>query len=232
MVQALHSLLGASFPITSIPMHPLATQTARSFIHLTPPGADLEFHPAFLPADEAPHWFTLLSGEECIRWRQDHIRIHGRSIPLPRLTSWYGEPGVRYRYSGIVNEAIAWDGPLRALAERVAREARTPFNGVLLNLYRDENDGVSWHSDDEPELGAEPVIASLSLGATRLFQLRHKDSRRNGLPWEELRLGSGSLLVMRGSTQRHWQHRLPKQIGRPCGARVNLSFRWISADET
>ena len=209
-----------------------AAKTTRTIERLTPAGADLELDRAFLAPDEAACLFRLFSGDEYIRWRQDHIRIHGRSIPLPRLTSWYGEPGVRYRYSGIVNESIVWDGPLRELAERVAHAARAPFNGVLLNLYRDARDGVSWHSDDEEELGVEPVIASLSLGATRLFQLRHKNSRRNGLPWEELRLDSGSLLVMRGTTQRDWQHRLPKQIGRPCGARVNLSFRWIGPRAT
>jgi alkylated DNA repair dioxygenase AlkB len=204
-----------------------SSQPVPRIVRLTPEGADLEFHPAFLSPDEAERLFALFSGDEYIRWRQDVLQIHGRRIALPRLTSWYGQFGVRYRYSGITNEAIVWEGPLRELADRVAHAARAPLNGVLLNLYRDERDGVSWHSDDEPELGPAPVIASLSLGATRLFQLRHRDSRRNGLPWEELRLESGSLLVMRGTTQRHWQHRLPKQIGRPCGARVNLSFRWI-----
>ena len=195
--------------------------------HRTPDGADLVFLVHFLTPDEASRCFALFAGDGCVQWRQDHLQLYGRRIALPRLTAWYGEPGVRYAYSGIVNEALPWDGPLRELAQRAEHASGARFNSVLLNLYRDERDGVSWHSDDEPELGSEPVIGSLSLGATRTFQLRRKDYRRSAVAWEELSLTGGSLLVMRGSTQRLWQHRLPKQIGRPCGARVNLSFRWI-----
>jgi len=198
----------------------------------TPPGADLVFLKHFLLPEESSRYFELLVDDQCVQWRQDHIQLYGRRIPLPRLTAWYGEAGVRYAYSGIMNEAQPWDGPLRELAQRVEQAAHARFNAVLLNLYRDERDGVSWHSDDEPELGVEPVIASLSLGATRTFQLRRKDYKRTKMPWEELSLDAGSLLVMRGSTQRLWQHRLPKQLGRACGARVNLSFRWIEARGT
>jgi alkylated DNA repair dioxygenase AlkB len=193
----------------------------------TPPGADLLYYPHFLPRDEAGHFFALLAGDDCVRWRQDHIQLYGRRIALPRLTAWYGEPGLRYVYSGIINETEPWDEALRGLARRAGEAAGASFNAVLLNFYRDGSDAVSWHSDDEPELGPEPVIASLSLGAVRDFQLRHKDYRRNGIAWEELRLANGSLLVMRGSTQRLWQHRLPRQAGWPCGPRINLSFRWI-----
>jgi alkylated DNA repair dioxygenase AlkB len=196
--------------------------------HRTPPGADLLYYPCFLRRDEADRWFALLAGDECVRWRQDHIQLYGRRIALPRLTAWYGEPGIRYVYSGIVNETVPWDEALRGLAQRVGDAAGTSFNAVLLNLYRDDRDAVSWHSDDEAELGPEPVIASLSVGAERTFQLRHKDHRRNGVAWEERRLPSGSLLVMRGSTQRLWQHRLPRHAG-PCGPRINLSFRRIEA---
>jgi len=195
--------------------------------HRTPDGADLLFLTHFLTPDAASRCFALFAGDGCVQWRQDHLQLYGRRIALPRLTAWYGEPGLRYAYSGIVNDALPWDGPLQELARRVEQAAGTRFNSVLLNLYRDELDGVSWHSDDEPELGSEPVIGSLSLGATRTFQLRRKDYRRSAVAWEELSLTGGSLLVMRGSTQRLWQHRLPKQIGRSCGARINLSFRWI-----
>jgi alkylated DNA repair dioxygenase AlkB len=192
----------------------------------TPPGADLLYLPRFLPRDEAEALFALLAGDACVRWRQDHIALYGRRIALPRLTAWCGEPGLRYVYSGIVNETEPWPEALSALARRAGETAGTKFNAVLLNLYRDGRDAVSWHSDDEVELGGEPVIASASLGAERTFQLRHRDYRRNGLPWEELRLANGSLLVMRGSTQRMWQHRLPRQAG-PCGPRINLSFRRV-----
>jgi alkylated DNA repair dioxygenase AlkB len=194
-------------------------------------GADFELLVDFLAPQEAARLYERLLGGAWVQWRQDHLRLGGRCIALPRLTAWYGEPGTRYRYSGIVNTALPWDAGLQSLAARVAQACGVSFNGVLLNLYRDGSDSVSWHSDDEPELGAAPVIGSLSVGAARPFQLRHKDYRRNGLPMEELVLRSGSLLVMRGSTQRCWQHRLPKQVRHPCGPRVNLSFRWIEARE-
>jgi alkylated DNA repair dioxygenase AlkB len=203
----------------------------RTPSHHAPPGADYTLHPHFLESDEAQRLCARLLEGRWVQWRQDHIQVPGRRIALPRLTAWYGEARVRYRYSGIVNDALPWDDALRALAQRVAHACDAPFNGVLLNLYRDGQDSVSWHSDDEPELGPAPVIGSLSVGAARRFQLRHRDYRRNGLPVQELWLCSGSLLVMRGSTQRCWQHRLPKEAARPCGARVNLSFRWIEAGE-
>ena len=167
-----------------------------------------------------------------VPWRAEHIVVWGRTYPQPRLIAWYGDPGKKYTYSGIQLEPLAWTQALMDIKSRVEAVARTDFNSVLLNYYRDQRDSMGLHSDDEPELGAEPVIGSLSLGATRTFQLRRKDYRRSGLPVEELSLGGGSLLVMRGSTQRLWQHRLPKQIGRPCDARVNLSFRWIEAGRT
>jgi alkylated DNA repair dioxygenase AlkB len=218
--------------VTILRDHSAPTAQRDEAEHRAPPGADLLFMPHFLAPDEAQRCFDLLAGDRCVRWRQDHIQLYGRRIALPRLTAWYGEAGLRYAYSGIVNEAQSWDGPLRELAQRVAQAAEARFNAVLLNFYRDERDGVSWHSDNEPELGSEPVIGSLSLGATRIFQLRRKDYRRTKVPWEELSLDSGSLLVMRGSTQRLWQHRLPRQIGRACGVRVNLSFRWIEGRGT
>ena len=206
-------------------IHPPISSAGEGVEHRTPPGADLLYLPHFLPRDEAERLLALLSGDTCVRWRQDHIQLYGRRVALPRLTAWYGEPGLRYVYSGIINETEPWDETLSGLARRAAEAAGTHFNAVLLNLYRDGRDAVSWHSDDEAELGHEPVIGSLSLGAERVFQLRHRD-RRNGVAREELRLRNGSLLVMRGSTQRLWQHRLPREA-RPCGPRINLSFRRI-----
>ena len=207
-------------------IHPSVRSPEEGVEHRTPPGADLLYYPRFLSRDEAERFFALLAGDACVCWRQDHIQLYGRRVALPRLTAWHGEPGLRYVYSGIVNETEPWDEALSGLARRAGEAAGARFNAVLLNLYRDERDAVSWHSDNEAELGHEPVIASLSLGAERVFQLRHRDHRRNGVPWEELRLRSGSLLVMRGTTQRLWQHRLARQTG-PCGPRINLSFRRI-----
>lgn len=156
-----------------------------------------------------------------IDWRQDTARIMGRRVALPRLTAWYGDAG--YHYSGIDNPPQPWLPlllELKAVAERLA-EAR--FNSVLLNLYRDGWDGMGWHSDDERPLGRDPVIASLSFGATRRFRLKHK--RRPDLALG-IDLPPGSCLIMAGALQHHWRHALPK-TARPVGPRVNLTFRLI-----
>lgn len=151
-------------------------------------------------------------------WRQEIARVMGRAVPLPRLTAWYGEAG--YVYSGIRHEPRPWTPTLldlKAIAEVLAGQS---FNSVLLNLYRDGRDSVSWHADDEPGLGPEPVIASLSLGASRRFLLRHRRTRAR----VEVVLDHGSCLVMGGAIQRHWQHQVPK-TARPVGPRINLTFR-------
>jgi alkylated DNA repair dioxygenase AlkB len=156
-----------------------------------------------------------------IDWRQDVAMIVGRPVPLPRLTAWHGDAG--YRYSGIDNPPMAWTPlllELRAVAERVAGAS---FNSVLLNLYRDGSDGMGWHADDERPLGRDPVIASLSFGATRRFRLKHKVEPGVSLTLE---LPPGSCLVMAGALQHHWRHALPK-TRRPVGPRVNLTFRQI-----
>ncbi len=156
-----------------------------------------------------------------IDWRQDVATIVGRSVPLPRLTAWHGDAG--YRYSGIDNPPRAWTPlllELRAIAGRVAGSA---FNSVLLNLYRDGSDGMGWHADDERPLGRDPVIASLSFGATRRFRLKHRTEPDLSL---SLELPPGSCLVMAGALQHHWRHALPK-TRRPVGPRVNLTFRLI-----
>ena len=156
-----------------------------------------------------------------IDWRQDVATIVGRSVPLPRLTAWHGDAG--YRYSGIDNPPRAWTPllrELRAVAEGVAGAA---FNSVLLNLYRDGSDGMGWHADDERPLGRDPVIASLSFGATRRFRLKHRTAPGVSL---SLELPPGSCLVMAGALQHHWRHALPK-TRRAVGPRVNLTFRLI-----
>ena len=156
-----------------------------------------------------------------IDWRQDEARIMGRTVALPRLTAWYGDAG--YRYSGIDNPPRPWLPLLLELKGVAETLAGARFNSVLLNLYRDGRDGMGWHSDDERSLGPEPVIASLSFGATRRFRLKHKTRTDHVLA---LDLPSGSCLVMAGSLQHHWRHALPK-TARPVGPRVNLTFRLI-----
>lgn len=155
-------------------------------------------------------------------WAQETLVIFGRERLVPRLVSWHGDPGTQYRYSGRLHQSAPWTPALLAVRQRVESLAGCGFNSVLANLYRDGRDGMGWHADDEPELGPEPLIASLSLGATRRFRLRH---RRGGAALT-LELTHGSLLLMSGPLQRHWVHCVPK-TARPVGPRINLTFRSI-----
>jgi len=156
------------------------------------------------------------------RWRQEEITVHGKAYRQPRLSAWYGDLG--YSYSGIRLEPEPWTDSLLAIKERIEKLARHEFNSVLLNYYRDQNDKMGMHSDDETELGHQPVIASLSLGESRTLLLRHKT--RKDLATIKLPLPSGSLLVMRGDTQQNWRHGINAERAR-CGPRINLTFRTI-----
>jgi alkylated DNA repair dioxygenase AlkB len=180
------------------------------------------FYDQLFSASESADLFDRLNRE--IKWRREKIRLYGKEIDIPRLTAWYGEPGKSYTYSGISMNPLPWIAPLREIKEKIYELAGTRFNSVLLNLYRSGKDGVAWHSDDEPELGPEPVIGSVSVGGTRLFQLKHKS--RKYLERVEIPLTSGSFLLMRGQTQRHWLHRIPK-TKKPAAPRINLTFRVI-----
>ena len=171
---------------------------------------------ALSPA-EADRYLDLL--RDRIDWRQESARLMGRSIQIPRLSAWYGTAG--YRYSGITHALQPLTEELQELQAVVEDLAGLSFNGVLLNLYRDGQDSVGWHADNEPGLGPEPVIASLSLGAARRFQLKHRTDRTGRVT---LDLPHGSCLVMRGKTQQCWLHQLPKTRA-PVGPRINLTFR-------
>lgn len=159
-----------------------------------------------------------------IPWRCQEVVMWGRSMPQPRLTAWYGDPGASYAYSGIRLDPLPWTPLLSDIKAHVERASDVRFNSVLLNYYRDHRDSIGFHSDNEPELGDQPVIASLSLGTERIFILKHKTSRLAALV--RLPLASGSLLLMRGDTQRHWRHGISKE-SRPCGPRISLTFRKI-----
>ncbi len=163
----------------------------------------------------------LLTG---IAWRSESIVVWGKRYPQPRLIAWYGDAGKRYTYSHTALEPLPWTDLLLALKCAVEHAARWTFNSVLLNYYRDGRDGMGMHSDDEPELGPAPTIASLSFGATRTFVLRHK--RRKDLEPIRLPVESASLLLMTGGTQDNWKHGIVK-TRRDCGPRVNLTFRRI-----
>ena len=166
--------------------------------------------------DDSDTLFSRLKTQ--IRWQQHDIRIHGRSVPTPRLTAWMGDHA--YRYSGLTNEPQPWPPTLATLRDRLSEELGTPFNSCLANLYRNGSDSMGYHADDEPEFGPQPVIASISLGARRRFALRHRTSKQRWT-WE---LGAGDLLVMSGESQRDYRHAVPK-TARPVGPRMNLTFR-------
>ncbi|MDH5822973.1 alpha-ketoglutarate-dependent dioxygenase AlkB [Luteimonas sp. RD2P54] len=193
---------------------------------LTPialPGADLAFDSAWLGPARADALFArLLAGVE---WRTHRIRMFGREVDSPRRSCWIGDPGAGYRYSGARFEPHPWPRALLPLRARLRDEVGVDFNSVLANLYRDGSDRMGWHSDDEPELGPRPCIASVSLGAARRFLLKH----REGGERLAVELPHGSLLLMRGDTQRHYRHALPA-TARPLGPRINLTFRRVAVD--
>jgi alkylated DNA repair dioxygenase AlkB len=161
-----------------------------------------------------------------VPWRAESVALWGKKIIQPRLIAWYGDAGRSYAYSGIQLHPVPWTPILLDIKARIEGAVDWSFNSVLLNYYRDNRDSMGLHSDDEPELGDRPVIASHSLGQERTFILKHKTSKV--MRPVHLRLSSGSVLLMKGNTQRHWKHGIPKEI-RSCGPRVNLTFRNIVA---
>ena len=185
------------------------------------PDADVVLHPEFFSQADADRLFRDL--RDTTAWRQESIRLYGRQVALPRLTAWYGDAGTGYTYSGIANVPAPWTPALLEVKRAVEPVADVTFNSVLLNRYCTGQDSVAWHSDDEPEFGTDPVIASVSFGGTRTFQLRHK---RDKSLMASVELTHGSLLVMRGPTQHHWVHRIPK-TAREVAERINLTFRVV-----
>ena len=177
-------------------------------------------HVSFLSPDEADRTLDVLLEE--VPWSQHSITLFGKEVPEPRLSAWIADPGMPYLYSGRRREPLPWTATLDEIRARAETIARTRFNSVLANLYRDGNDAMGWHADDEPELGPTPVIASVSLGAERRFDLRHNVSGDtvNAL------LPHGSLLVMSGDSQHAWKHRIARttRVGAP---RINLTFRSV-----
>jgi alkylated DNA repair dioxygenase AlkB len=182
----------------------------------------LDFEPAWLSADEAARCLAAVRAE--VAWVAREIVIYGKRIMQPRLVGWAGE--VPYRYSGQTLEPRPFTATIRALTERVNAFAGTRFNHVLCNRYRDGRDNMGLHADDEPELGPDPVVATLSLGATRRMTLvprRPRDGERRALE-----LPSGSLLVMRGACQRRFRHGIPREP-RVTDERISVTFRAIRA---
>jgi len=169
---------------------------------------------------KATHFFDKLLNK--IEWKHDELIIFGKHIITKRKVAWYGNKGIEYNYSNSTKKAIAWTNELLELKNSIEKITDTSFNSCLLNLYHDGEEGMSWHSDNEKELGEDPIIASLSLGTGRKFVFKHKITKQK----VSVFLESGSLLVMKGKTQELWLHALPKtkKIHSP---RINLTFRKI-----
>jgi alkylated DNA repair dioxygenase AlkB len=184
-------------------------------------GGVLLYFPDFFTETEADGLFASL--QTTIAWKQEKGRF---GHAFPRLTALYADAGVVYTYSGTTYPSLVWTDELDAVRRRVERAAGAPFNSVLLNRYRGGGDSIGWHADDEPELGVNPVVPSVSLGAERRFLLRHKPSGKK----VEYLLRHGSLLVMAGALQHHWMHSIPKSA-QPVGERINLTFRNILQEE-
>ena len=189
------------------------------------PDADVLLDAQFLRPDAATALLAELT--TTIAWRQEPIKLFGKEVLQPRLTAWHGDPAARYQYSGLALEPHPWTPALQQLRAQVEAATGTRFNSVLLNLYRSGQDSMGWHADNEPELGPAPVIASVSLGGTRRFRLKPRDLQRTPHAPVSLELTAGSLLVMRGCTQRYWLHAVPK-TARPAGPRLNLTFRAVA----
>ena len=170
--------------------------------------------------DSADQWLRQLTADT--PWRQDQITLYGKTHPLPRQQAWYGDAGCEYRYSGLHLQPLAWTPTLNRIRQTLEHLCAHRFNAALLNYYRNGNDRMGWHSDSEPELGLNPVIAIVSLGAARELALRRND----GSDRMTVSLPHGSLLVMNGAFQHHWQHALPvrKRISEP---RLSLTFRYV-----
>lgn len=183
--------------------------------------AKLHFWPDFLKENQADELFEELKTSNL--WRQDKVKVFGKTYDQPRLCFLAADRKVNYTYSGLTLPAVDFSKSLSLIKTRIEQTSSTRFNSCLANLYRDGNDSNGWHSDDEKELGDEPVIASLSLGVTRNFDLKHK---RNRLINKRIELTHGSLLLMSGRTQKDFKHQIAKskRIHEP---RINLTFRYI-----
>jgi alkylated DNA repair dioxygenase AlkB len=205
------------------------------------PDFDVDFQPDFCTRTQADEIYPALLSE--IPWEQHFVRMFGKQIAAPRRSSWHGDARANYRYSGVSYPPRPYTPALTQLLGQL-QNLGLRFNSVLCNHYRHGQDSMGWHSDDEPELGQNPIIASLSFGAARRFCFRHT---RLGLKYE-MQLTHGSLLLMQGATQHAWQHALPKTSKRvlpaaaeladladlfrgeraPDPGRINLTFRWIN----
>lgn len=192
-----------------------------SEINILPFEGEVHYFPEFFTESQSSDLYGRLKNE--INWKQEPIWIFGKKVMQPRLTAMYGNPEIPYGYSGIKMIPDSWTDLLEKIKQPVEKTVGIEFTHVLLNYYRDGSDSMGWHRDNEKELGPNPVIASVSFGESRDFQLRHYKSKTHKTT---VSLKNGSLLVMSGSTQHHWEHQLPKRK-KISGGRINLTFRRI-----
>ena len=190
-------------------------------INLDLPNSEIIYYPRFFDKKEADVVFKKLIKE--IPWQQDEIMVYGKTHLQPRLTALFGNEGKPYSYSNIKMQPHPWNPLLQKIKSKVENVSDANFSTVLLNLYRDGKDSNGWHSDNEKELGINPIIASVSLGTERVFQLKHNTI--SGLK-QNIVLEHGSLLLMKGTTQHFWKHQIPK-TAKTIGVRINLTFRII-----
>ena len=187
--------------------------------HLDLPDSNITYYPDFIASEVATRYFKLF--KETIPWQQDDIQVFGKVYAQPRLTAFYGNGLKSYSYSNITMQPRPFTKELLEIKHKIEAIDCIAFNSCLMNLYRTGSDSNGWHADDEKELGQDPIIASLSLGEERPFHLRYK---RNPKIKHKIVLGHGSLLLMKGSTQHHWQHQIPKTT-KPIKERIKLTYR-------
>jgi len=187
--------------------------------NLLPFQGEVTFYPNFYSKEDSFHYLKAL--QECLEWRQEPIRMFGKWIVQPRLTALYGDPNVSYGYSGIEMEALPFTKELEQIKNHIQDFTKHEFTHVLCNYYRNGQDSMGWHRDNEDVLGKDPTIASLTFGASRIFQLRPYGKKE---PKLNIELSDGSLLLMGGESQHYWEHQIPK-TKKVLAPRINLTFR-------
>lgn len=189
--------------------------------NLLPYNGEVFFFPQFFSKKDSDSLLQHLLAN--ISWKQEPIKIFGKQVMQPRLTAWYGDASKAYSYSGITMRPLAWTNSLEQIKTAIETKTNLVFNSALLNLYRDGKDSMGWHRDNEKELGPNPTIASVSFGGSRVFKLRDYNNKSPVIPIE---LTHGSLLLMKGATQHHWEHQVAK-TSKPVAPRINITFREI-----
>ncbi len=190
-------------------------------LNLLPIPGEAFFYPGFFEKEVSDQYFNYLNTQ--IAWKQEPVKVFGKQVMLPRFTAFYGDEGIKYTYLGVSMQASAWTAELQQLKEVIESKFDVKFNSCMLNNYRNGADYVGWHRDNSRSLGQYPFIASVSFGASRIFQFRHFVDK---MPIISIELNHGSLLVMKAETQHLWEHRLPKTVV-PTSTRINLTFLLI-----